>query len=177
MKQLSRLGRSAQPKRVATLLTIAQLGYAHWFFGNLYEAVARVPDRLARDSYAPGVEDRRLPSLFSPGSPVRYYLPGVPVVVGATLQALVSGWQSRKDRAWLSAAAACAITGVVATAYLVRAVNSKLFVAGQALTQSEQDRLLRTWYRVNLVRLVAAGGAWLSAERVASRHAHRPLNG
>ena len=41
MKALSRLGRTAQPKRVAPLLTIAQLGYAHWFFGNLYDELSK----------------------------------------------------------------------------------------------------------------------------------------
>jgi Domain of unknown function (DUF1772) len=132
-------------------LTIAQLGYAHWFFGNVYEAVVRVPDRLAKD--------QRMTSLFSAGSPVRYYLPGVPFLLGGTLQALVTGWRAPRDRPWLAAAAACALFGVAATAYLVRAVNPRLLVAGRVLTPSDQDRLLKTWYRVNLVRLVAAGSA------------------
>ena len=36
---------SWSPRRRATgsLLTIAQLGHAHWFFGNLYEATVKVP--------------------------------------------------------------------------------------------------------------------------------------
>src|SRR5436305_7405071 len=168
MKQLSRLGRSAQPKRVATLLTIAQFGYAHWFFGNLYEAVVRVPDQLAKD-YEPGGEDRRLASVLSAGSPVWYYLPGVPLVIGATLSALAAGWASRNDRPWLSATTVSALSGVVATAYLVRAVNLKLFVAGQPLTPADQDRLLRIWYRVNIIRLLTTGSAWLIAARLAAR--------
>jgi hypothetical protein len=39
--------RLAQQKRIATILSVAQLGYAHWFFGNLYEAIVKVPSRLA----------------------------------------------------------------------------------------------------------------------------------
>jgi hypothetical protein len=108
MTQLNPRLQSAQQKRVATLLTIAQLGYAHWFFGNLYEAVVRVPDRLAKD-YAPGVADRRLAFVRSAGSPVRYYRPGVPVVLGATPSALVAGWTSRHDRPWLGATAVSAL--------------------------------------------------------------------
>lgn len=69
----------------------------------------------------------------------------------------------------LSATALSALAGIVVTAYLVRAVNRKLFVAGQALTQADQDRLLRTWYRLNVLRLLTTGGAWLIAERLASR--------
>jgi len=101
---------------------IAQLGYAHWFFGNLYEAVVRVPDRLAKVNES-GVDDRRLASVLSPGSPVWYYVRGVPVVIGATLAALFVGWTSRNDRPWLGAAAVGMLSGVVATVYLVRAVN------------------------------------------------------
>jgi hypothetical protein len=61
-------------QRVCTLLSIAQLGYAHWFFGNLYEAVVRAPDRVAKDY----------------------------------------------DRPWLVSLAVSALSGVVATAWLVR---------------------------------------------------------
>ncbi len=159
---------SAQQKLVVTLLALCQLGYAHWFFGNLYEAVVRIPDRLAKD-YEPGVEDRRLPSVLSLGSPLRYYLPGIPVVIGATLSALVAGWRSRDNRLLLGAAAVSAFSGVAATIYQVSAVNLKLFVAGQAVTPPEQDRLLRVWYRVNAFRLLTTGSAWLIAARLASR--------
>jgi hypothetical protein len=65
MKESSPQLQSAQQKRVAALLAISQLGYAHWLFGNLYEAVVRVPERLAND-YEPGKDDRRLPSVLSP---------------------------------------------------------------------------------------------------------------
>jgi Domain of unknown function (DUF1772) len=148
-------------KRVAALLTIAQLGYAHWFFGNLYEAVVRVPDRRA--------QDRPLASVLSPGSPVRYYLPGLPVVIGATLSALVAGWPSRTARPWLAAAALSTLSGVALTAFLVRTVNTKLFIAGQPLTPADQHRLLQTWYRLNAVRLLTTGTAWLIAACLASR--------
>jgi hypothetical protein len=100
---------------------------------------------------------------------VRYYLPGVPVVIGATLSALVAGWKSRHNRRWLGAAAISALSGLVATAYLVREVNLKLFVAGQAITPANQGRLLRVWYRVNAARLVASGSAWFLAAHLASR--------
>lgn len=83
------------------------------------------------------MEDRRYASVLSVGSPVRYYLPGVPVVIGATLAALVAGWTLPDNRPWLGAAAVSALSGVVTTAYLVQAVNLKLFVARQDLTPEE----------------------------------------
>jgi O-antigen ligase len=149
---------ATERKRVATLLTIAQLGYAHWFFGNLYEAVAKVPDRLVKDYELDG-NDRRLASVLSSGSPVRYYLPALPVVIGGTLSAVLAGWRQRNERAWLAALAVSSLAGVVTTAWLVRTVNLKLFIAGHPLTRADQDRLLRIWYRVNGLRLLAAGAA------------------
>jgi hypothetical protein len=70
---------------------------------------------------------------------------------------------------WLGATALSAFSGVVATAYLVRVVNLKLFVAGQTVPPAEHDRLLQIWYRVNLVRLLSTAAAWLLAERTVSR--------
>jgi hypothetical protein len=159
---------ATERKRVATLLTIAQLGYAHWFFGNLHEAVAKVPDRLVKDYELDG-NDRRLASVLSSGSPVRYYLPALPVVIGGTLSAVLAGWRQRNERAWLAALAVSSLAGVVITAWLVRTVNLKLFIAGHPLTRADQDRLLRIWYRVNGLRLLAAGAAWLIAARLTSR--------
>jgi hypothetical protein len=149
----------------ATLTTVAQLGFAHGFFGNVYEATTKVPHRIAGD----GTDDARMPSLFGPGSPVRYYLPGVPVTIGSTLGALVAGWEHPRNRRWLAAAAVSATSAGALTGYLVRAVNVKLFVAGHPLTSTERDRLLRIWYRMNAVRIVALGAGWMALERV-SRH-------
>jgi hypothetical protein len=161
--------RSARRRqRAATLLAAAQLGYAHWFFGNLYEAVVRIPHRLSL-SDGLGGQDQRLRSLLEPGSPVRYFLPGVPVVIGATLGAVVLGWTSRDERPWLCAAGLSTMAGVAATGYLVRMVNLRLFVTGEAVSPTERERLLRTWYRLNAARLVTTGIAWLVAERLRSR--------
>jgi hypothetical protein len=146
----------------AVMSTVAQLAYAHGFFGNLYEATAKIPTRIAGD-------DARMPSLFSPGSPVRYYLPGVPITIGSTIGMLVAGWQDPRHRWWLATAGLSTGSAAALTGYLVPVVNRKLFVAGHPLTPGERDRLLRTWYRLNTVRIAALGIAWLSAQRVGAR--------
>jgi hypothetical protein len=104
--------RSLPPRRrvTGTLLTIAQLGYAHWFFGNLYEAIVKVPDRLVSDQ-EPGAAGTHVTALLGPGSPLRYYLPGAPVTFAATLAALATGWDTPNDRRWLMAAAAWSMAG------------------------------------------------------------------
>jgi hypothetical protein len=52
------------------------------------------------------------------------------------------------------------------TVYLVQAVNRRLFVAGQPVAPAERERLLRVWYRLNVIRLFAAAVAWLVAARL-----------
>ena len=78
-------------------------------------------------------------------------------------------WKWRTDRLWLAANTLSTLSAVMLTAYLVRAVNLKVFVAGPIVSQAERDRLLRTWYRLNSVRLLSVATAWLIAARLASR--------
>jgi hypothetical protein len=152
-----------------TLLTVLELAYAHWFFGNLYEAVVRIPNRLAGDP-AWGASDPRLGGPLSPGSPIRYYLPGVPIMAGGTIAAL-AGATRPSVRRWVVGAAACSILGGALTAHLVRTVNLRLFVAGHPVRAGERQTLLNRWYRLNGVRLAAVGGAWLAAH-MARRDLH-----
>jgi hypothetical protein len=145
------------------LLTVAQTGHAYWFFGNLYEAVVKIPDLLASEH----PDQRR--SVFSPGSPARYYAPAAPVTFAATLGALAAGWHMPGRRRWIAAAAAATISGGALGVYLVRVINLRLFFSGQQLTATERETLLRAWYRLNALRLIAVGGAWLAAQKARSR--------
>ena len=84
-------GRTRRRVLVA-LLAFAVLGHAHWFFGNLYEAVVLIPQFAA----AP---EQRLPisagGVLVPGSPALYYVPRLPLTVPAALAALALGWPLR----------------------------------------------------------------------------------
>ena len=159
--------RSLQQSRASAFLTLAQLGYAHWFFGNLYEAVVRVPERLSKEK-PPGSDDPLPMSLLGSGSPVRYFLPGVPVVMLGVLSAMPAGWKWRSARPGFVSLGLSTLLGFAVTAYLVRAVNCKLFFASQPITQAQRERLLRIWYRANILRLLATGCAWLIASRCAA---------
>jgi hypothetical protein len=101
------------------LLGVAEFSHAHWFFGNLYEALVKIPHRVAASEASP-----ELPrSPFGAGSPGRYYAPIAPVNAPAAIAALVAGWQHSNSRAWLIVAAASSTTGAAATAYLLRSIN------------------------------------------------------
>lgn len=72
MKQTSHIPRDLFADR---LLDIAEFTHAHWFFGNLYEVLVKVPPRVA------GAEaSSELPRTpFGAGSPGRYYAPVAPL--------------------------------------------------------------------------------------------------
>lgn len=151
---------SERMKGTITMLSLAQVGYAEWLFGNLYEAIVRVPDLLAGG---------RIASILGSGSPVLYYLPGGVVAFGATLVAVIAGWKSARDRGLLVAVAVTVLAGGVATAYVVRTVNLSLFIHGNSIAEPERSKMLSLWYRVNLFRLGTTAAAWLLAARINSR--------
>jgi hypothetical protein len=137
------------------LLNVARVGQAQAFFGNVYEAVVKVPDTFARDRSLAGK------SPFRPGSPTLYFVPAGPVTLAASVGALVTGRGGR----WLAASTAATAAAGALTAYVVTRVNTPLFLDEEAPPPERRDELLRRWHRLNVVRLALLGAAWYSAER------------
>jgi hypothetical protein len=150
----------------ARLLSLAKLGYAHWLFGNIYEAVVKIPERIATEPTPP--------SVLGAGSPVRYYAPGVPITLTTTAGALIAGWGIEGARRWLAMAAGCWISGLAITGYLVRRVNLKVMFAAKPPPKAERDALIEVWYRLNLVRIAAASAALFAAYRANAAIAKLP---
>jgi len=162
---------SARRRRGArALLTVAQAGQAALLFGNLYEAVVKIPHRFAhhRDLAMPEDEPAHLRSLLRPGSPTLYFVPSGPVTVVAALAALGTGWDGPLDRRWLTASASATALMALLTAYVVRQINFPLFFSPQPPSAAERDVLLRRWYRLNAIRIAASSIAWASAQRARS---------
>ena len=134
------------------LLDVAEFTHAHWFFGNLYEALVKIPDRVAASEASPGLPR----SPFGAGSPGRYYVPIAPLSAPAAVAALLSGWRHSDSRPWLIAGAASSITGAATTAYLLRSINPTLFFSPQPLDEARRKPLLKRWYRVHALRLTAS---------------------
>lgn len=137
------------------LLGGAEFSHAHWFFGNLYEALVKIPHRVASAEESP--ELSRSP--FGAGSPGRYYAPIAPLNVPLAAAALLTGWNRSGSRPWLILAAAASAVGGAATAYLLRSVNPDLFFSPQPLSEMRRKALLKRWYRVHAVRLAASAVA------------------
>ncbi|MFE4837268.1 hypothetical protein ACFRAU_21640 [Arthrobacter sp. NPDC056691] len=91
------MGHGATDKRgtmADVSLAVAEFTHAHWFFGNLYEAVVKVPHRVAGSEDGP--ELRRSP--LGSGSPGRYYAPLAPATFPAVALALAAGWNRPGSR-------------------------------------------------------------------------------
>jgi hypothetical protein len=154
-------------RATAALLDLAELGIASWLFGNVYEAVVKIPERLAvqrHETATPPVKTRR-PSVLGSGSPVRYYLPSVPLTLGSMLAALRAGRNLRTGRRWVTVAISCWISGVAITAYMVRTINLKVFFTNEPPPFAERDAAIRHWYKLNVARAAAAAGALFAAHR------------
>jgi hypothetical protein len=138
------------------LLNLARVGQAQAFFGNVYEAVVKVPHTFAENRELAG----RTP--FRRGSPTLYFVPAGPVTLAASVAALAVGEQ---DRRWLGASTAATVAAGALTAYVVTKVNHPLLLNEKAPAAQEREVLLRRWYRLNAVRMALLGAAWLASER------------
>lgn len=125
-----------------------RVGIAHWAFGNLYEEVVRMPERVA-ERQGPG-------SPLGRGEPARYYLPAAPLTVVA---AVVDAARSRELASAVTAGSLVVAAGI--GGYLVRTVNVPL-VSGAA-PQGDRAAMVRSWHRWNRVRLVLLGVAAAAA--------------
>ena len=121
----------------------------------------KIPERLSAEvseSARQGIDEHRT-SVLGSGSPVRYYAPAAPVALIGTLGAAITGLGSARSKRWLAISTGCWLSGAVLTAYLVRKVNLKLFFTADPPPPADRNALLRTWYRLNVLRTAAAGGA------------------
>jgi hypothetical protein len=138
------------------LLNVARIGQAQAFFGNVYEAVVRVPHIFAESRALAG------DSPFRRGSPTVYFVPAGPVTLAASIGALAVGGH---DRRWLAASTGATAAAGTLTAYVVTKVNTPLLLAETEPTPDQKVALLRRWYRLNAVRIALVGAAWYAAER------------
>ena len=143
------------------LLAGAEFTHAHWFFGNLYEALVKIPHRVA--SAEPTSELPRSP--LGAGSPGRYYVPLAPLNLPMAAASLLAGWKQADRRSWLILATASSAAGAGATAYLLRSVNPKLFFGPRPLGEAEREPLLRRWYRLHAVRIATSAISLFAIDR------------
>lgn len=143
------------------LLGVAEFTHAHWFFGNLYEVLVKIPHRVARSETTPQLSR----SPFGAGSPGRYYVPHAPLNTPAAIGALLTGWNHPRARTSLFVAAASSAVGAAATAYVLRSPNPRLFFSPEPLSEEERRPLLTRWYRVHALRLTASAVALAAIHR------------
>ncbi|BBF99806.1 MULTISPECIES: anthrone oxygenase family protein [Pseudonocardia] len=143
---------SSRRRRTGPALALARLTHVQWFAVNLYEAVVRIPERLADEHDRTDRPRGRGP--LRRGSPARYHVPAIPLVLGSAVAAVATGPRSTGARRATVTAAGSSLAATVLTGYLVRTVNLRLLDDGGPITPDERDRLLARWDAVNGVRLV-----------------------
>jgi Domain of unknown function (DUF1772) len=157
------------PRQHRSRLTrLAQFGQAAWFFGNLYEGLVGMPQLLAD---AGAARDR---GLLNVGSPVRYFAPVAPLAVGASAFDLISRWRSNEDgdRHLVAVTGTTITIAVGISVYLIRVVNIALLTHNGPLPPARRRQLVRTWQRLNTVRLVCLAIALAITERGRRRSAN-----
>lgn len=106
---------------------------------------------------------------MGPGSPLRYYAPAVPLIFAATTATLIDSWRTNGDKRMIVAAGGSTAAAAALSAYLVRTVNLRLVRGDVSPSSAEGRRLIKTWHRANLARLVALVGASLALPRATRR--------
>ena len=138
------------------VVTVARLGRAAWFFGNIYEAAVGVPQLIARANRQPGI--------LAPGSPVRYFAPVGPAAVGGTAAVLVRSWRTGGDRRAVAAATATLGAALGLSVYLIRSINVPLLQG--RVGEEARPRLISRWHRGNAVRLGLLAATEILVRRV-----------
>jgi hypothetical protein len=122
---------------IIRLTVFAMLGFAHWFFGNLYEAVVLSPNALFAHSQAAALENIR--ELFRISAPYYYFLPWSPlsILLVIFLYAKVHRTAHRSLRRWAGTAAllASAVGGL--TYYIITRFNLVLWVGTARVSEAE----------------------------------------
>lgn len=136
----------------------ASIGFASWFFGNLYEAIVFSPNWLTESARALD----RLNEFFVHTSPTAYFVPpafaGTVAVWGLALANRVDAL--RRGYAWASLFAALAM-GL--NAFVVLTVLPQMFGDGRTRDETIAHAYCWRWNALNSVRmlLVAATAACL----------------
>lgn len=134
---------------------------AQWFFGNLYEAVALVPNLVSLFK----LTNRSGEALFKSKmrSPVAYYVPAVALVVPIEIKlAVVSVRDHAPGAGFIVASCILHFVGIGITFYMVRNINLYLFFKPQ-VDLLRTRKLLHTWSVLNFIRIPVAAAALISA--------------
>jgi hypothetical protein len=124
---------------------------ANWFFGNLYEAIALVPNLMPLIA----LKSRASEALFETKarSPIAYYVPAsalaLPLLAVLTITALL---RHAAGASYLLSACGLVLAGGALTVYIVRSINLELFFEPPA-DLVRAGRLLANWQMLNYLRL------------------------
>lgn len=136
------------------LAWIILLLLTQWLFGNLYEALAIVPNALSLIR----LRSQEGKALFQTkrASPVAYYIPSSSFGLVLILILTIDGLFHRKPGTlYLLIACGLVLAGAGLAFYMVRYITIDLFLKPQ-MDFARAQKLLRTWTNLNYIRLTIA---------------------
>jgi hypothetical protein len=127
----------ANSRSILQLIAFSLIGFTHWFFGNLYEAVVFSPNILFASSKVAILENVR--KLFHFSAPYYYFLPWSPVSI---LLVIILYVKIHRDgtsmlKKWVRAAMLLAIATGGLTYVIITKYNLSLWVETRKLLEAE----------------------------------------
>jgi hypothetical protein len=139
---------------ILRLIAFSLIGFAHWFFSNLYEAVVFSPNILFASSKVAILENVR--ELFHISAPYYYFLPWSPVsillVIILYIKIQSKGVSNLKK--WVRAAMLLAIATGGLTFVIITKYNLSLWVGTRKLSEAEIKEMVIDSLILGNLRLV-----------------------
>ena len=130
------------------------LGFLHWLFGNLYEAIVFSPNFIFSQNKLQALEHVR--ELFKVSPPYFYYLPwsGISILLVIALYFVVKPTKQQSLIKWTSFATIGAILSGIITYFIVTKFNLDIWVGHKQMTEAEFSPIVWTNFLFSLLRIM-----------------------
>jgi hypothetical protein len=131
---------------------VAVIGLAHWFFGNLYEAIVLAPNMIGNSL----VQLKRWQEYFTVTNQIYYY---VPFTQTAVLIIIILFFTNRLSsiKYDLRMASIFGVLSLLLTIYIVTQLNLSLFFGDLEKVSNRLTFMAWQWNVMNVVRIVLVG--------------------
>jgi hypothetical protein len=141
-------------KTLLRLTAFSLLGFAHWFFGNLYETIVLSPNILLATSKLEVLENIR--DLFHISAPYYYFLPWSPISILLVVILYGKAYHISEPllRKWAASAMYLAIAAGVVTYFIITKYNVVLWIGNRKLSEDELQEMILANFFIGNLRLI-----------------------
>ena len=152
-------------KSTTKISALSLLGFLHWFFGNLYEAIVLSPNMWWADSQSAMLENIR--QVFHISAPYYYYLPWSPLSLLLVFYLFfhVRHHPNPLLKKWVGVAMATAIVAGALTYYIIVTFNLTLWVGHGPVSAPRLASMVRASFWVGTARMLVVAATAYSLYR------------